>query len=253
MILKVPNYKGRSGVSIPLAIVLLGGVLSSAPQASRPPVSPQVLRYFEHASSSGPDAYLRDTRPAPLAAEIRARVLAGLPSEGESQPSEDDMPKLNSLQRVLQYHDRAGTVEIRVVRIYQAFVGLHARSIVLISEHALRLLNAEELQALVAHEMGHEYFWNEYALANQQGQTRRMRELELRCDGVAVITMAGLGLHPRHLISAVAKLNRFNARFGTPVNQPFYVSENERTRFIEDMAQLVQASTLRRSEMQEYK
>lgn len=62
---------------------------------------------------------------------------------------------------------------------------------------------------------------------------------DLRSDGVALITMFRLGLPLSHLASAVANTNRFNARFGTPLNVTFYVSQEQRTRFIEAMADLI--------------
>jgi predicted SprT family Zn-dependent metalloprotease len=58
-------------------------------------------------------------------------------------------------------------------------VGLHARSVVLISQRALHLLNADVLQAVVAHEIGHEYVWDEYQAALERKDARRLQELAL--------------------------------------------------------------------------
>jgi Zn-dependent protease with chaperone function len=112
---------------------------------------------------------------------------------------------------------------------------LHGRSIVLISEPALHLLNAVELQALIAHELGHAYFWDGYERARDQQQFERMREIELRCDAVAILTMADLGLDPRRLKSGLDKMTGFNTRFGTPTNDGLYTSGSERALFIEAM------------------
>ena len=49
-----------------------------------------------------------------------------------------------------------------------AFVGLHARTVLLISREALRLLDAKELLAIGAHELGHDYVWDDYAEARQR-------------------------------------------------------------------------------------
>lgn len=230
---------GSLVLSIALGLVGGAGALASSERAEFSAPACAAFRYFAAGRASGFEAYLKTKRPAKVPPEARSRILAGLPKEGEVQPSEEDLPKLAAIERILEYHDRTGAVDIKVIRVFQASMGLHARSVVLISEHALRLLGAEELQALVAHELGHDYFWDEYALAREQALTSRIQELELRCDGVAVITVLGLGLHPEHLISAAAKINQFNARFGTPWNENFYVSAERRTRFIKAMADLV--------------
>ncbi len=237
-LMRSPVRKGR-GVSIALAAMLAGHPSSAGAQVDPAPVSRRVLEYFEDACSAGLDDYLEGARPRPLPVETRSEILAQLPEEGAIEPSDDGKRKLAHLARIFRYHDRAGMVEIKVISIRQAFVGFHSRCVVLISNHALRLLNVEELQALVAHEMGHEYFWDEYALASRQKQSRRLQELELRCDGLAVLTLANLGLSPQHLISGVAKLNRFNARFGPPLNRDSFVSEEERARFIKAVARLL--------------
>jgi Zn-dependent protease with chaperone function len=39
-------------------------------------------------------------------------------------------------------------------------MGLYGRAVLLISLPALRLLRAEQLEALVAHEIAHEYWWD---------------------------------------------------------------------------------------------
>ena len=46
--------------------------------------------------------------------------------------------------------------DIKVIDMRYARVGLYEQAVVLISKPALTLLEPEELQALVAHEMGHE-------------------------------------------------------------------------------------------------
>ena len=43
-----------------------------------------------------------------------------------------------------------------------------------------------------------------------------MKEIELRCDAVAIVTMSRLGLDRGALLSGVAKLTRFNERRGVP-------------------------------------
>jgi hypothetical protein len=109
---------------------------------------------------------------------------------------------------------------VKVVDVPQAAIGLHARAIVLISETALALLSSEELQALAAHELGHEYVWNDYARAVQAGDANRIKSLELVCDAMAMVTLDRVGMHSSRVISGIEKISQFNRdRFGTAVKE----------------------------------
>jgi Zn-dependent protease with chaperone function len=182
---------------------------------------------------SGFRSFLESIRKPDLSQESRDRVLAGLPRAGEIKPSGKQRQKLLALAPILQYHRRDGFVEVKVIDAFQAAVGLHARSFILISEPALRELDSEELQAVAAHELGHDYFWDDYQLALDRHDAKRAQELELRCDAIAIFTLANLGLKPRKLISAIERLDEFNAQFGTALNERLYVPPPERVRFIE--------------------
>lgn len=113
-----------------------------------------------------------------------------------------------------------------------------AGAAILITEPALELLTVEELQAEAAHELGHEYFWNEYELARRSQQYHHLRELELRCDGIAVITLKQLGLNPECLVSATIKLQKYNDQqhFSSSEN---YVALDERIIFIQAINELL--------------
>ena len=64
----------------------------------------------------------------------------------------------------------------------------------------------------------------------------RLQELELRCDGFAVISMVGLRVDPEQLVSAATKLARYNERmFGKSID-PRYVPLDQRIRFIRSIA-----------------
>ena len=131
-------------------------------------------------------------------------------------------------------------LDIKVLNAREAFVGVQARSVLLISENMLRLLSIEELQAVVAHELGHEYFWGELMEARQQKNHDRMRELELQCDGIAVIALQRLGLDAAHLIAALTAMRAFNTRVVATDARP-YPESKERFAFIRAMSELVKA------------
>ncbi len=110
-------------------------------------------------------------------------------------PSPKGQAKLDTLRPILHYHERADFIEAKVLRVRQATVALLAGAAVIITEPTLELLSAEELQAVVAHELAHEYFWNEIEPARERSP-QKLQEIEMRCDGIAIITLVRLGLNP---------------------------------------------------------
>jgi predicted Zn-dependent protease len=158
-------------------------------------------------------------------------------------PSAQGRAKLESLEPILKYHQRNSVIELRVLRAPTATAVFLAGAAVLITEPALEILTAEELQAVVAHELGHEYYWNEFEAARHHHDYSEVQELELRCDGIAVITLEHLGLDPTSLISATAKLNKHNLHpaSSSPQNQN-YVAFDKRVEFIHRMIEFVATS-----------
>lgn len=209
----------------------------------------KALAFFEGHSDETIDAFLMRLRPDALDSASRATVIASLPREGELHPSPKDGEKLSAAQRILDYSARSGAVMIRVVDVDSAFVGLYYRTVVLVSGKALSLLAADELAALVAHEMGHDSDWNEYWAAMQAHDSEKMRELELKADGLGVLTLEHLGISPERLVSAVQKMMSYNewldrSAGATPqagpatVNADRYVSLDDRLAFIRAVAQV---------------
>jgi hypothetical protein len=115
--------------------------------------------------------------------------------------------------------------------------------VLLLSRDALSLVSAQELQALAAHELGHEMFWDEYEAARTVVGHARMQELELLCDGVAVTTLRGLGRGPQSLIDAVTKMTRHNERLRAVGSAARYVSLRQRRHFIEAVAAMLDVRT----------
>ena len=79
------------------------------------------------------------------------------------------------------------------------------------------------MQALAAHEIGHEYVWEEYHRAWKANDDKRRQELELICDAIGVVILRNLGANPSTLIGAVEKISKFNLeRFGSAANEGAY-------------------------------
>ena len=203
-------------------------------------VTLKAFSYFDRIEGRRFDDYLRRIRPVALAPELRAKVLNMLPKNDLVLPSAQGLAKLQSLEPILKYHQRDCVIELKVLRAPSATAVFLAGAAVLITEPALEILTAEELQAVVAHELGHEYYWNEFEVARHNHDYPEMQELELRCDGIAVTTLEHLGLEPASLVSAIAKLNKYNAHPGSTSGQnQTYVSFKDRVAFIYRMIEFV--------------
>ncbi|HEV8130086.1 MAG TPA: hypothetical protein VGQ81_02460 [Acidobacteriota bacterium] len=186
------------------------------------------IGYSESAGVMSIDGVLDRLRPPEITLAAKARVLAGLPAEGEVMPSDAERRKLAALDSILEYHRRNSVYAIKVIDVPQACLAFHARAVLLISENALHLLSVEELQAVAAHEIGHEYIWDEYQRAFDARNSRKLRELETRCDAIALVTLLRLELNPESLISGISKLTRFNERIGATANAGDYFPLKER-------------------------
>jgi predicted Zn-dependent protease len=179
-----------------------------------------------------------------IAADVRQRVIASLPSEGEVLvlPPEH-RKKLESIAPVLKAHGRDGDYLFKVVESPQAQVAVHARFVVLVTDTALRLLTDGQLQALVAHEIGHEYVWEEYEDAWNRNDWPAVRKLELFCDGVALQTLARMGAAPSALIDGLRILDASDQRNGfvTDPTRDSHPTLVERARFGKEVAKRLAA------------
>ena len=192
----------------------------------------KALRFFEALPTRDPTAVLDALRPLPVGPDERARALAVLPATGELRPDRAERAKLAMLEGVLTYHERWRVFETKVIDVPQAAVALHQRAVLLISRPALRLLSGAEVQALVAHEIGHDYFWTEFERIVADRDRRGRQELELKCDGIALLTLVALKLDPSSLGDGLRKQMRFNQMLGADANAADYPLLNERQRFI---------------------
>ncbi len=192
----------------------------------------RAFAYFAALPPGDTKAVLGMVRPHPVDPTSKARALNRLPPEGELLPNPDEAAKLESIVPILVYHDRHGIVETKVIDVPYGAIALYARSVLLASREALRVLSAAELQALVAHEMGHEYFWDAYEHARENQDVRAVQEVELKCDGIAAIMLEDLGYDPFRLPAAARKLTQYNVARAATANAINYPSLDDRNRFV---------------------
>jgi hypothetical protein len=187
------------------------------------------LRFFDQVASSDIDSTLRSLRKIPLSSEERDLTRAMLHPEKALVPTAAEVKRLETLNAVFIYHERDHMFDIEVIDVPQAFIGLRARVILVISRPALKVLTASELQALTAHELGHEFLW---ATRDEIPPGRARQELELKCDGIAALTLLTLGLDPTRVVEAAKKLQNFNERFGLAPNAGDYPTLRDREQLV---------------------
>jgi hypothetical protein len=213
-----------------LTALFVLGCLTTADASSDPEA--QALRFFESLARADADDILRRLRPPPASPDDRARAIAVLPGTGELSADRHERAKLEKLEKILSYHGRTEAFTIKLIDVPQATVAIHHRAVLLISRPALRNISAAELQALVAHEIGHEYFWRDFEGAVARSDENGRRELELKCDGIAVLTLVALRLDPLTLTDGLRKLTKFNDLIGATANANEYPPLRQRERFI---------------------
>ena len=164
--------------------------------------------------ASDPAAFIQlldDFRPSPVTSETKQMVLKSLPLELKGRAvNARDRAKLEGLYPVLRAVQRDAVYEIRVIQSPSATIAIDSRAVLLISERALGVLDADQLRAAVAHEAAHEYVWEEWQRADKRDDWKRLRELELVCDGIAVVILQQLGLETSSLIRGFEKLTYLN-------------------------------------------
>lgn len=177
-------------------------------------------------------------RPAPVTLAEKTRVLQSLPADGATtRYGRGERQKLDAIERLLRVQGRASVYDVRVIIVPQAWTGLYERAVLLISLRALTLVTVEEIEALVAHEIGHEYVWQQYAEAKARGDKKALRELELVCDAIAIRTLERVGIAPERLVTATEKISWYNReRLGVALDEGNYPSLNERRRLVKQMS-----------------
>lgn len=200
--------------------------------ASPSPAGRRAWAFVEEVASIGFAEFRRRNGSEPLSREVRAAILASLPEQGSLVPTAAERAKLAALDAVFDLHNRLGTVDVKLVDVELALVAVHERAVLLITRQALALVTPRELQAIGAHELAHEYFWKEFDAALNAGADQRLQELELMCDGLAVMALRSLGLDAGHLVDAATALTRFNERAAARVITSRQVPLERRIAFI---------------------
>lgn len=87
-------------------------------------------------------------------------------------------------------------------------------AVLLVSSSLVEALYDGELAGVLAHELSHAYFEDEMAVAQREHDTRAMRIVELKCDGVAIVSVQLLGYNPTSYLSGLQRLQQMTKRLG---------------------------------------
>ena len=227
-----PRRRGRSGRVILWGLVLPLLTITVHGQDAVPLSPRELLR-------SDPGAFtdwLDRSRPQPPSATDRESVIGSLPERGEVKPwDRSSERKLTSLNAFLRRTGYDSAFEIKLVEAGQMRVVLHGH-FVLVSAAVLRLLEAEELQALVAHEIGHKYVLVGLARQAAPAGQPRPKDLELLCDAIAIVLLRRHQMDSSLLIAAIEKITKHNWLMDLPVEERTYPSLRDRRRFARDVA-----------------
>jgi hypothetical protein len=108
----------------------------------------------------------------------------------------------------------------------------------------LLILNQQQLQAVVAHEAAHDFVWGKWEAARAAKDRRSLHELELICDGVAIVTLHSIKGDPSAWIRGLEEIVRYNRkRFGEAASDDDrYPSMSDRRKFAESIIRRIRES-----------
>src|SRR5262249_25867500 len=119
-----------------------------------------------------------------------------------------------ALQPALAYHERDGKLPIFVVRSGQPKAYVAERAALIITTKLTLIASDAELRGIVAHELAHEYFWEERDRAFKERDESSLREIELFCDAVAAFTLKEIGDDPACYARALERMTIIGATAG---------------------------------------
>jgi len=119
-----------------------------------------------------------------------------------------------ALQPVLDYHRRS-QMPVYVLWSDQPKAYLIDRSVIIITNRLMISATDEEIRGIVAHELAHEYVWDERSQAKEAKNGKLMRELELFCDVVAAFTLKAIGDDPASYGRILVRLTMIGSKTGS--------------------------------------
>jgi hypothetical protein len=126
-----------------------------------------------------------------------------------------------ALQPVLEYHGR-GQAPIYILRSEQPKAYMVARAVIIITTRLMISASDEEIRGVVAHELAHEYVWEERSRGLEAKNGKLMRECELFCDAVAAFTLKEIGDDPASYGRILERLTLIGMSEGSAMRKESY-------------------------------
>jgi hypothetical protein len=123
-----------------------------------------------------------------------------------------------AMQPVLDYHLR-GRMPIYVLRSDRPKAYLVERAVIIITTRLTDIAGDAEIRGVIAHELAHEYIWDERVKARREKDWKLMRECELFCDAVAAFTLKEIGDDPTSYAHILLRMALFGINSGIAVRQ----------------------------------
>jgi hypothetical protein len=186
-----------------VALLVLGLTTAIAGQIDKLTESERALARLGDLSSDAVRQRLNELRPpAYEPGQVLLNVI--IKRQGLTVISGERVERLKaSLQPVLAYHTRDGNLPIYVMRSDEPKAMLVDRAALIITTKLMTITSEAELRGIVAHELAHEYLWEERRQASIEKDDTSLREIELFCDAVAAITLKEIGGDPAEFARAL--------------------------------------------------
>lgn len=150
--------------------------------------------------------------------EARAQAIAALPAAvRDHRVTQGKLLRRVEpvLAQVLQLHERTRASQQPVLFLFEHEFPTAQRwrgCVLLVSTGLAESLYDGELAGIFAHELSHSYFEDEMAAAHQRRDAQAMRVVELKCDGVAILSVKLLGLNPALYLKGLQRIQIINKR-----------------------------------------
>ena len=152
--------------------------------------------------------------------ETRTQAIAALPAAiCESRAKSDKLRQRVAAiyHQLLQLHGRTRTSQQPELFLFENEIPtaqIWRGCVLLISTGLTAPLYDGELAGILAHELSHAYFEDEMAAAQRQRDERAMRIVELKCDGVAVVSLKLMGYNPTCYLTGLQRVQLITKRLG---------------------------------------
>lgn len=148
---------------------------------------------------------------------LRAHAVAALPASLRNQRIAQGklLRRVEAIfNQVLRLHGRSGKLELFLYRNDLPSAMLWRGCVVAVSDGLAEPLFDDELAGVFAHELGHSYFEDEMADGRRAQNAFAMRVIELKCDGVAILSLKLLGRSPAGYARGLRRLQLITKRKG---------------------------------------